>query len=145
MIDPLGRKVAFLSQNWHRKVKKYQPFVLGVLAALGHKEAYVTDQSTVSDFDTNLPTLEKRLKIGKIKDTDYIWHLAHRLAKAPRGNIIRVEMSVYRTKDSKSKRLELKSLSNEVLGKFLDDFIRFVRARKMYCVGGMKLRHEVRN
>lgn len=47
MKDPLGRKITFASD---KMVKKLKPWIRPVLIAVGHPEAFVTDDSSMYDF-----------------------------------------------------------------------------------------------
>jgi hypothetical protein len=66
--DPLGRKLTLASQ---KKVKKLIPWIDLILDTLGHPEALVTDESSLSDFlKSNAERAEfyKKLKISPNSD-----------------------------------------------------------------------------
>ena len=66
------------------KVKQYSEYIDIVLDALGHPEAYVTDESTIWDFMLTKKTIaDMKLKFKvPVSNKDYIWKIAERLEKA---------------------------------------------------------------
>ena len=72
-------------------IDKLQPYVDRILEALGHPEAFVTDESIVGDFINVFSTKEERYvvaaqlssKLGLVIETkDYIYKIAERLRDA---------------------------------------------------------------
>ena len=72
-------------------VDKLQPYVDRILEALGHPEAFVTDESIVGDFINVFSSKEERYvvaaqlssKLGLVIETkDYIYKIAERLRDA---------------------------------------------------------------
>jgi len=72
-------------------VGKLQPYVDRILEALGHPEAFVTDESIVGDFINVFSSKEERYvvvaqlssKLGLVIETkDYIYKIAERLRDA---------------------------------------------------------------
>jgi hypothetical protein len=49
-----------------------------VLEAVGHPEAFVTDLSTVSDFDIDPKIVSKKLGF-KVQEKDCIWEVAKKI------------------------------------------------------------------
>lgn len=70
------------------KIEELQPYVDRVLEALGHPEAFVTDESIIGDFINVFSSKEERYilasqlsaKLGLVIETkDYIYKIAERL------------------------------------------------------------------
>lgn len=55
VIDPLGKKIR---QAPREKVEKYESLIAEILEVLGHPEAWVSDLSTIGDFDLTPGELE---------------------------------------------------------------------------------------
>lgn len=92
------KRIEFASQD---KINELCPYVQRVLEALGHPEAWVSDESTVGDFlewertgefdedgieltkpaneEEVLAKLRARLGLDDLEADDYIWEIARRL------------------------------------------------------------------
>lgn len=65
-----------------------EPYVEQVLAAVGHPEAFVTDESTLGDFMSACDAEEKHqwlqrvaklLDLGSVSPSEHIWQVAKRV------------------------------------------------------------------
>jgi hypothetical protein len=74
--DPMGRKVYMASESKMSKIDKDK--IMKVLEAVEHPEAFVTDLSTIYDFDID-PTIVSRRLGFKVKENDYIWKVAKKV------------------------------------------------------------------
>lgn len=74
--------IKFAPQDW---VKVYEKEIQMVLDAVGHPEAWVSDESMLSDFGKPIGPIAEKLGI-KISPSDYIWEIAARLSKGSGGN-----------------------------------------------------------
>ena len=99
------QRLQFASQD---RISELWPYVQRVLEALGHPEAWVSDESTVGDFlewvgtgefDEDgielaelagegevLEDLHARLGLEEIEANDYIWEIARRLKDRARAD-----------------------------------------------------------
>ena len=80
------KKIVFASQELS-SLKGLAPYIDKILEILGHPEAFITDESTVSDFLCFLDEEEAKAQLAeisrrmpfKVKKSDYIVDLARRL------------------------------------------------------------------
>jgi hypothetical protein len=74
--DPMGRKIYMGPENKLEKINGIK--IMKVLEAVGHPEAFVTDLSTVSDFDIDPKIVSKKLGF-KVQEKDCIWEVAKKI------------------------------------------------------------------
>ena len=82
MVDIKTAKIVFAPQDWVRTLKSE---VDKVLEAVGHPEAWVSDESLVSDFGEPLDEISKKLGVS-VERSDFIWQVAAKLAALGKGN-----------------------------------------------------------
>jgi hypothetical protein len=79
-----GKKIVFAPQD---KIRDLRPWVEQVLKAIGHPEAWVSNQSCVGDFgpdDEEMAQIQEALGIP-VKGGDYIVDVAQRLKEKVTG------------------------------------------------------------
>lgn len=82
-------RIRFPSQE---KVKEAGPYIREILDAIGVKGAYVSDLSTLGDFDALWDDTDEAMKeiannlgLDKVTTKDYLWEVALRLRERDNG------------------------------------------------------------